>query len=109
MRLGRCRKRRPVSPAAASTWHRPGESHLRRQERASARTRALTNPSAPVRAGGLLFTVYGTGTLAVLSPTTGASMPTRMTVKGLTDHVVPATLCPLHWEQNLSAMMPSGR
>jgi outer membrane protein assembly factor BamB len=54
-------------------------------------TRALTNPSTPIRAGGLLYTIYGTGTLAVLSPTTGAPIRARMSLQGLTDHVVPAS------------------
>jgi len=53
-------------------------------------TRALSNPRAPIRAGGLLYTLYGNGILAVLSPTTGRPIATGTTYKGLTQHVVAA-------------------
>jgi outer membrane protein assembly factor BamB len=53
-------------------------------------TRALTNPRTPVRAGGLLYVLSGSGTLAVLSPADGKPVTTTATYGGLTRHVVPA-------------------
>jgi outer membrane protein assembly factor BamB len=52
-------------------------------------TRALADPRAPVRAGGLLYVVSGRGTLTVLSPVTGRPVDTKRAYPGLTDHVVP--------------------
>jgi outer membrane protein assembly factor BamB len=53
-------------------------------------TRPLSNPRAPIRAGGLLYTLYGNGTLAVLSAADGKPITTATTYRGLTLHVVPA-------------------
>jgi outer membrane protein assembly factor BamB len=53
-------------------------------------TRALANPRAPVRAGSLLYILYGNGILAVLSAADGRPITTGTTYSGLTQHVVPA-------------------
>ena len=53
-------------------------------------TRPLTNPRAPIRAGGLLYALYGNGTLAVLSAVDGKPVSTGTAYRGLTLHVVPA-------------------
>lgn len=53
-------------------------------------SRALANPRTPVRAGGLLYVVYGAGRLAILSPADGKPVSMPATYAGLTRHVVPA-------------------
>lgn len=53
-------------------------------------TRPLSDPRGPVRAGGLLYVIHGTGSLAILSPVTGKPIRTRNAYTGLTAHVVPA-------------------
>ncbi|HWS33058.1 MAG TPA: PQQ-binding-like beta-propeller repeat protein [Actinoplanes sp.] len=53
-------------------------------------TRALTEPRAPIRAGGLLYVLTGTGTLAILKPGDGTIIRTRASYSALTAHVVPA-------------------
>jgi outer membrane protein assembly factor BamB len=53
-------------------------------------SRALTNPRTPVRAGGLLYVVYGPGKLAILAPVDGKPVSMPSTYTGLTTHVVVA-------------------
>jgi outer membrane protein assembly factor BamB len=53
-------------------------------------TRALAAPRLPVRAGGLLYVLSGTGDLAVLSPADGTPLRGKAAHRGLDQHVVPA-------------------
>ncbi|MEU4244120.1 PQQ-binding-like beta-propeller repeat protein [Actinoplanes sp. NPDC026619] len=53
-------------------------------------TRALASPREPVRAGGLLYVLYGKGSLAVLTPADGRPVAAKATYSGLSEHVVPA-------------------
>lgn len=53
-------------------------------------TRALSGPSRPIRAGGLLYTVTADKRLAILSPVDGKPVAYGTAYAGLTDHVVAA-------------------